>query len=317
MMLSRAAERVYWTGRYLERAENTARIVQQYSQLLLDLPDEVGVGWSELVRIFGATGSFTARPGESDEAAVFRFLVSDVKSPSSLAASIRMARDNIRNTRDLLPQESWEAVNELDQYARSNLASTEDGEDRFEVLSECIARCLQIDGVLVGTMSHGAPYQFLLLGQSIERADMTSRIIDVGAAYMRSAPELVERFDSVLGTNVLKSVSGFQMYRQYCQPQVEGRRVVEFLLRDELFPRAVACTLARAQNACRRLPRGEAAREALEQVLAPLGETPDQELTADDVPQIVDRLQQRLDDVHREVAATWFLPTDSDAVSGP
>ena len=307
MMLSRAAERVYWTGRYLERAENTARVVQQYSQLLLDLPDEVGVRWSELVRIFGATGAFTARPGESDEAAVFRFLVADVNSASSLAASIRMARDNIRNTRDLLPQESWEAVNELDQYARSNLASTEDGEDRFEVLSECIARCLQIEGVLVGTMSHGAPYRFLLLGQSIERADMTSRIIDVGAAYVRSAPELVERFDSVLGTNVLKSVSGFQMYRQYCQPQVEGRRVVDFLLRDEQFPRAIACALGRAMKACRKLPRGEAALEALGGVLTPLGDEPDPDLTAEDVPRIVDRLQQRLGKVHRAVADTWFL----------
>ncbi|MEE4173854.1 MAG: alpha-E domain-containing protein [Xanthomonadales bacterium] len=310
MMLSRAAERVYWTGRYLERAENTARIVQQYSQLLLDLPDEVGVHWNELVRIFGATGAFEARPGESDESAVFRFLVSDVKSHSSLAASIRMARDNVRNTRDLLPQESWEAVNELDQFARSNLASAEDGEDRFEVLSECIARCLQIDGVLVGTMSHGAPYQFLLLGQSMERADMTSRIIDVGAAYVRSAPEIVERFDSVLGTNVLKSVSGFQMYRQYCQPQVEGRRVVQFLLRDEQFPRSIACALSRAESACRHLPRGDAALEELRGVLTPLGETLNPELTADDVPRIVDRLQQRLNAVHRAVAETWFLPAD-------
>ncbi len=307
MLLSRAAERVYWTGRYLERAENTARIVQQYSQLLLDLPDEVGVRWSELVRIFGATGSFTAREGESDEAAVFRFLVADGESPPSLAASIRMARDNIRNTRDLLPQESWEAVNELDQFARSNLASAKDGEDRFEVLSECIARCLQIDGVLVGTMSHGAPYQFLSLGQSIERADMTSRIIDVGAAYVRSAPEIVERFDSVLGTNVLKSVSGFQMYRQYCQPQVEGRQVVGFLLRDEQFPRSIACALGRARDACGRLPRGGAALEALGAVLALLGDGSNPELTVDDVPEVVDRLQKRLGEVHHAVAETWFL----------
>jgi uncharacterized alpha-E superfamily protein len=307
MLLARAAERVYWTGRYLERAENTARIVQQYSQLLLDLPDEVGVRWSELVRIFGATGTFTARPGESDEAAVFRFLVADVKSPPSLAASIRMARDNIRNTRDLLPQESWEAVNELDQFARSNLASAKDGEDRFEVLSECIARCLQIDGVLVGTMSHGAPYQFLLLGQSIERADMTSRIIDVGAAYVRSAPEIVERFDSVLGSNVLKSVSGFQMYRQYCQPQVEGRRVVDFLLRDGQFPRAVACALNRAREACLALPQGQASLTALDAALDLPGEAPNPSLTPDQVPAAMDRLQQRLDAAHRQVARTWFL----------
>ncbi len=103
-MLSRAAERVYWTGRYLERAENTARIVQQYSQLLLDLPDEVGVGWGELVTIFGALGAWADGERLRDESAVLRFLVSDAEGPSSLAYAIRMARDNIRNTRDLLPQ---------------------------------------------------------------------------------------------------------------------------------------------------------------------------------------------------------------------
>lgn len=309
-MLSRAAERVYWTGRYLERAENTARIVQQYSQLLLDLPDEVGVGWDELVRIFGATGAYAASPGESDEATVLRFLVHDDASPASLAHSIRMARENIRNTRDLLPQESWECVNELSQYARRRLAATADDEDRYEVLSEVIARCLQIDGILVGTMSHGPPYQFLRLGQSLERADMTSRIVDVAAAYVRRDPELVERFGSVLGTNLLKSVSGFQMYRQYCQPQVEGERVVDFLVRDEQFPRAIASCLVRARRACRKLPRGESPLASLDRVMGRLAEDPTEALTAADVAGLMDRIQQRLGEVHGDIARTWFLPPD-------
>jgi uncharacterized alpha-E superfamily protein len=311
-MLSRAAERVYWTGRYLERAENTARVVQQYSQLLLDLPEEVGVGWDELVTIFGASGSFRALPGEADEAAVLRFLVSDGDSPASLAYSIRMARDNIRNTRDLLPQEAWESVNELSQFARRRLAATADDEDRFELLSECIARCLQVDGLLVSTMSHGPPYQFLRLGQSLERADMTSRIVDVGAAYVRHDPDLVERFGSVLGTNLLKSVSGFQMYRQYCQPRVEGAAVVQFLVQDDLFPRAIASCVRRARKSCARLPGSEAALASLDRVSDLLGEDPREQLTADRVTRVMDQIQQRLGDMHRVVAQTWFLGAGGD-----
>ncbi len=303
-MLSRAAERVYWTGRYLERAENTARIVQQYSQLLLDLPDEVGVGWEELVRIVGASTYF---PGDAgDEASVLRFLVSDAESRSSLAYSIRMARENIRNTRDLLPQESWESVNELGQFARRHLASTVDDEDRFEVLSECIARCLQIDGILVGTMSHGPPYQFLRLGQSIERADMTSRVVDVATAYVRKNPELIERFGSVLGTNALKSVSGFQMYRQYCHPRVEGRRVVEFLVRDTQFPRAIAACVNRARKSCRRLPGGEVPLAGLDRLTEKLALNPSEDLTPEDAHLVMDRIQQRLGEVHADIARTWF-----------
>ena len=239
-MLSRAAERVYWTGRYLERTENTARIVQQYSQLLLDLPDEVGVDWAELVGIVGATGAFEATGRERRESDILEFLLVEMNAAPSLSFSLKMARDNIRNTRDLLPHESWESVNELHHWAGRNLEHAVSGRDRFEVLSEVIARCLQINGILTGTMSHNSPYQFLRLGQNIERADMTSRVIDVAAAYIRHNERLVRRYGSSLWTNVLKSVSGFQMYRQYCQPQVEGARVIEFLVTDGAFPRAIA-----------------------------------------------------------------------------
>jgi len=307
-MLARAAERVYWIGRYLERAENTARIVQQHSQMLLDLPGEVGVGWSELVTIFGAAESFAARDEESDEAAVFRFLVSDAQSFSSLAYAIRMARENIRNTRDLLPHEAWESVNELNQFARRRLASAVDDEDRFEVLSECIAACLQINGILAGTMSHGAPYQFLRLGQSIERGDMTSRIVDVATAYVRQDPDLVERFGSVLWSNVLKSVSGFQMYRQYCQPQVEGYRVIEFLERDTQFPRAIACCVNDARDACTRLPHGELPLAALDRVAAELVPVTPDELAAEEISALMDRIQSRLGETHAGIVRAWFAP---------
>jgi uncharacterized alpha-E superfamily protein len=309
-MLSRAAERVYWTGRYLERAENTARIVQQYSQLLLDLPPEAGVEWSELVRIVGVAEAFEASGNADSEAAILLFLLADIAGSSSLAYSLRMARENIRNSRDLLPQESWENVNELYQYAIENLSSAAHGRDRFDVLAECIGRCQQINGSLRGTMSHHSPYQFLVLGQNIERADMTSRIIDVAAAYVQHNEQLVQRYGSSLWTNVLKSVSGFQMYRQYCQPQVEGFRVIEFLLRDVAFPRAVACCLDAARVSCRKLPHNEQALAAIDNVYALIEPAAEEQLTATDVSALMDSLQKHLGHVHKAVVEAWFLPVD-------
>jgi uncharacterized alpha-E superfamily protein len=306
-MLSRAAERVYWTGRYLERAENTARLVQQYSQLLLDLPEEAGVEWTELVRIVGAAEAFQATGAADTEAEVLYFLLVEPGSPSSLASSLRMARENVRNTRDLLPQESWENVNELYQDARERLALAARGENRFECLAEIIGRCQQIDGSLTGTMSHLSPYHFLVLGQTIERADMTSRVIDVASAYIRHNERLVRRYGSSLWTNVLKSVSGFQMYRQYCQPQVQGSKVIDFLLRDTAFPRAVACCLDSARESARRLPRADATTAALDEVgklLEPVG----QDFSAETISALMDTLQQRIGDVHARVVDTWFLP---------
>lgn len=305
-MLSRAAERVYWAGRYLERAENTARIVQQYSMLLLDLPAEVGVKWAELVRIFGAEQSFGQSGREENESGILDFLLADTSSHASLAYSLRMARENIRNTRDLVPHEAWEGINELNQYARQTLpAAARDGE-RFDVLAECIGRCQQITGLLHGTMSHHSPFHFLTLGQSLERADMSSRVIDVAAAYHLHNERLVLRYGSTLWTNVLKSVSGFQMYRQYRQPQVKGWQVVDFLIRDRAFPRAIGWCVDKASASCASLPRGEAAIAALDEVRELL--VPHDHDSAAVASQLMDDMQRRLGNVHLAVVDTWFLP---------
>ena len=309
-MLSRAAERVYWTGRYLERAENTARIVQQYSQLLLDLPDEVGVGWSELVRRVGAMDAFRASGKPDNETGILEFLLADSEGSTSLAYSLRMARENIRITRDLLPHEAWENVNELYQETRRSLGPAASGEDRFEVLAECIGECQKISGILTGTVSHHSPYQFLSLGQSIERADMTSRIIEVAAAYIQHNERLVRRYGSSLWTNVLKSVSAFQMYRQYCQRQVQGFRVIDFLVCDRAFPRSMAFCMDRARSSCKALPRGETTSAALEEVDNLLLPIPADRISAADVTALMDTVQRRLADVHMAVAATWFLHGD-------
>lgn len=309
-MLSRAAERVYWTGRYLERAENTARIVQQYAQLLLDLPDEVGVSWDELVHVVGAGQSFAASGRGDNESDVLRFLLADMEGGASLAYSLRMARESIRNTRDLLPHESWENINELYRYGQQRLAAAAEGDNQFEMLAECIARCQQINGILTATMSHRSPYRFLRLGQNIERADMTSRIIDVAAAYISKNERLVQLYGSSLWTNVLKSVSGFQMYRQYCQPQVEGFRVINFLLGDEDFPRSISCCVDRARGSAEKLPRGEATRLALDAVSELFEYTTAGMLSAADVRKLMDDIQLQLGDAHQAVVATWFLPDD-------
>jgi uncharacterized alpha-E superfamily protein len=304
-MLSRAAERIYWVGRYLERAENTARIVQQYSQLLLDLPPEVGVGWHELVEIFGVDRTFEA---SDQERAILEFLLSDADSGSSLLYSINMARENVRNSRDLLPQEAWENINELYQYARRSLERAADGESRFEVLSDCIGRCQQINGIFSGTMSHTSPYHFLTLGQNLERADMTSRIIDVAAAYLQQNERLVLRYGSTLWTNVLKSVSGFQMYRQYCQPQVEGIAVISFLLHDRQFPRAVSACVETAKQTATALPKCEPLIRSLSGVAEAVPSPLPDDLDGAAVSDYMDVLQKRLGDAHVVVVDSWFLP---------
>lgn len=306
-MLSRSAERIYWAGRYLERAENTARLVQQYSQMLLDLPDEVGVDWHELLPVFGIT-SAERRPGEPlDESAFLQIVVSDRNSQTSLFYALRMARENIRNNRDLLPMESWESVNELYQVVSENIENATASEDRFEFLADCIAHCQQVCGCLQGTMSQHSPYHFLMLGQHLERADMISRIIDIAAAYFTKNERLTLRYGSTLWTNVLKTVGGFQAYRQYVQPQVGGSQVVRFLVNDTAFPRAIHFSIINCMLSAGLLPNPENTISELAAIRDKLSTGNFDEMDAPMVSQLMDDVQLRLGRVHQAVAETWFL----------
>ena len=307
MMLSRAAERVYWLGRYLERAEGTARIVQQYTQMLLDLPAASGVDWTELPRIFGVTTSVAPEPGQRVEHAVIEGLLSRADSPASLRYSLAAARENLRNTRDLLPIEVWESINELHAYAVRQLGAATTGEDRYEVLSECIGRCQQINGALTGTMSHRSPLHFLRLGQNIERADMTTRVIDVAANYLSDSDPALQRFSSTLWTNTLRALSAFQMYRQYAQIAVSGPAVIRFLANDGAFPRAVRRSVDEAATSASRLPNGGTVVACLAEVTTALDDMDIDAMDAAAVSDAMDGLQRDLARAHQHVAQTWFL----------
>jgi uncharacterized alpha-E superfamily protein len=158
-----------------------------------------------------------------------------------------------------------------------------------------------------GTMSHHNPYHFLMLGQHIERADMTSRVIDIAASYISKNERLIQRYGSTLWTNVLKTVGGFQMYRQYVQPQVSGSRVIDFLTNDVAFPRAIRCCVENSMRSAGALPNSAATVKQLTVLQDTLMRDSIGELDAPSVSRMMDTLQMQLGRVHRAVAATWFL----------
>src|SRR5690242_9659183 len=156
-MLSRVAERVYWMGRYVERAESSARLLNAYTNQLMDLPRGAEPGWKHLVDITGATPLFEAS-GAYDERGTVSFLVADRENPGSILSSVAMARENVRTTRDVLPTEAWEYANELYLFAKANAERCVARGQRFAVLKTIVARCQQLEGLLAGTMSHGTTY---------------------------------------------------------------------------------------------------------------------------------------------------------------
>lgn len=307
-MLSRVAERMYWGARYLERAENTARLVRVYDAVLLDLPDEAGVGWPLLVDICGVRELFNARYPKGGDRETLRFLISDPDSPSSIVASLGQARENFRTTRDLCPTEAWRSVNELYLYGRKTLPKATSPRRRHEVLSEIVRHTQQLTGLLSGTMSHGDAYNFIRLGRNLERADMTTRIIDIAAATLLGARAKENGLDNTLWMAVLKSLSGYQMYRQYVRRRIRDEDVIRFLLHDPLFPRAVAHCLEDLETSMLELPNHEIPLRAVLRL---------QRIVATQLPQgveeaalrkLMDDLQIELAEVHRQLSTAWFLP---------
>lgn len=304
-MLSRVAESVYWMGRYLERAEDTARVVNTTTYLILDTPRVVPANWAALVQVLGAWSTFPH--GEPSERRVMDYLIQDPDHPSSIQSCVRQARENARTVRELLPTEVWEEINELHHRVGDGAAGAIARRRRLDFLRAVIQSCQQITGVIEGTLSRGAPYQFVALGRHLERADMTTRILDMRiAAQTAEEIEPLDAWDDAGWMNTLRSLSGYTMYRQYCTPRISRPAVVEFLILDEHFPRSVRYCLLRMAVALRSLPRAAAAREGLRGLEQTVCGVAPGELEPEALHAYIDELQLGLARLHGILTESYF-----------
>jgi uncharacterized alpha-E superfamily protein len=217
MLLARMAEAVYWAGRHLERAEGTARIVQVHTDAHVDLPVGEDVGWEPLLAIAGVDSEFAERyqaaAGPEDARAaeedVIEFLLHGEGNESSILASMTAARENLRTARPVVPREAWEACNNLWLSSNDLLEEAHTREGRVRWLRRVIAGCQCIHGILLGTMSRDEAMSFLVLGQNIERADLTTRVLDVRSDSLH-APGADDPYDVVHWMAVLRSLAAYQ-----------------------------------------------------------------------------------------------------------
>ncbi len=308
-MLSSVANRTYWAARYLERAENTARLLNVYTNLLLDLPNSAGASWTHMIRIAGCSEQFgQARRWPLERSAV-RFMTSDLDNPSAIQSSIRSARENVRTLRDLVPMEAFEAINELYIFANRRMRFTTNRRVRFAILSDIVSRCQQITGLIQGTMSHGDAYQFMRLGRNLERADMTTRILDVAGDLLVTDSESVSEFDTTLWVNVLRTLSAYQAYRQSVRSRIAPVRVLFFLIGDVKFPRSVSHCVNELRASVLQLPANQPVLSSIDQLEASIAELSLRELAREQLHQSMDDVQRLLGTVHEAIVTTWFTPS--------
>ncbi len=307
-MLSKVAERIYWTARYIERVENTARLLGVYANLLLDLPKGVNLGWFNLIELNSAQAHFDAIYKTYDERNVVKFILGDESNPSSMVSSLRMLRENVRTSRDVVPGETWELVNALSMFVQENLSQALKRGQRHAFLKGVIRGCQQINGLMYGTMSHDKAWDFLRLGRNLERADMTTRILDIGVATWMHAQQNdgASYANQIIWGNVLRSVGAEQSYRRSLRAAVDAADVAQYLLEDEQYPRTILhCLHAMDDSACK-LPLAEPVVLALANLQTNLFANVNYDLLDDSFREYLNTMQLELAKLHTSIADNWF-----------
>lgn len=318
-MLSRVANAIYWMSRYVERAENVARFVDVNLHLALDFP-EAGAQWAPLVATTGDSEMFAKRYGEPSRDNVLHFLTFDRESPNSIISCLALARENARSVREIISSEMWEQVNHaylmVMDAARSRMA--------LESSHDFFTQVKQASHLFVGTtyltMSHTEAWHFGRLGRLLERADKTSRILDVKYFLLLPQPSDVgSPLDALHWGALLRSASAFEMYRKR-HGGITPSKVVEFLTLDPKFPRSVLYCLNKAERSLHAITGASlgtwtnTAERELGRLNAELSYADTKEILSRGLHEYIDDLQQRLNYVSQSVFDVFFAmkPVEPD-----
>ena len=249
-MISRVAEHCFWMSRYLERSENTARVLDVNQTLLLDFDVPTEQQWQPLLIISGIH-DFAEH---ADAEAVQHHLTWETANPSSIASSLASARENARIIREVISAEMWERLNHYYLWLQGPVARAMYQYDRGGFYSQVKRINQLLFGIAEGSMAHGEPWDFLRLGKYLERACQTARILDVKYHRLLPTPNMLNTpIDSAHWTAILKSCSGYEPFHKQRQGFEHGTAVADFLIFDPIFPRSVRRCLVECQKASHRI----------------------------------------------------------------
>ncbi|HXP86486.1 MAG TPA: alpha-E domain-containing protein [Bryobacteraceae bacterium] len=316
-LLSRVADSVYWMARYMERAENVARFIGVNLNLQFDLPLNPANQWQPLIDTSGDTAEFSKRYGQANQDNVVQFLTYDADNFNSIFCCLRGARENARSVRETISSEMWAQVNSM--YLQMQEQPHVGGPEALPELFRSIRLgCHMFQGITDATMTHNEAWHFVRLGRKLERADKTSRILDV--KYFMLLPSLKDvgtPYDDIQWSAVLKSVSGFEMYRKKFG-RIEPRDIVDFLVMDRDFPRSVHYSIRTADESLHAItgtPMGAFAwpSERLTGMLrAELDFTSVNQIIRDGLHGYLDQLQMKMNAIDAGLSEDFFAGTPED-----
>ncbi len=248
-MLGKTAGGLFWMFRYLERCENTARLLDAGWRLSLTRSSDEEGEWESVINTAGIRGLYEGKHSDFEASHVINFLLRHPDNPSSVLTSLGMARSNARTVRTALSSEVWEAVNEYWMAMKTALARPVTEKNLAAVLSEIRTRTAIVRGTLHGTMLRNDIYNFCRLGTFVERADNTARILDVKYyVLLPSASFVGSSVDNIQWENILRSVSADRSFSWLHGGEVTPAGIVDFLILDRRMPRSLAFCHSKIQE---------------------------------------------------------------------
>lgn len=325
-MLSRVADAIYWASRYVERAENVARFIDVSLNMMLESSAHGERDWASLVHTTGDQEHFEKKYGPATPESVTQFLTFDEEYSSSILSSVARARENARSVRDIISREMWQELNEFYLMVVQSARPGVQPEDLIDFCARVKRAGIYFEGVTNATLSRGEAFHFAHLGRMLERADKTSRILDVkyflhssDKSQKQSQSQSQSQSQNGIGSNadqvgwvtLLNSASALQMYRQV-QHVTTPASVSEFLLLNRDFPRSILRCVRRADESLHCITGGSpgAFQNESERLLGRLRAELDfakiDEIMEHGLHQYVDALQVQLNDVGGAIQKQFF-----------
>lgn len=262
-MLSRSADNLYWMSRYIERAENIARILETSSQFLLDLGQGSrqmdNSGWRPILEVLCVDEDFDRIKKQDPELGILQFLSISKFNSDSIIQCIALARENARMVRDKISEEMWRELNRIHLFLKSESAKAEWEFSQHEFFNRIIRFSLLFQGLVQSTIAHNEGYLFIQLGKYLERADKTTRIVDIPSLYEKKSLSVSP------WPTVLKSCSARATYLTSIGTTITEKESISLLLFDGNFPRSLRFCLNEVDSIMHKIsqtPRGNFSNEA-------------------------------------------------------
>lgn len=249
-MLGRVANTIYWMNRYLERAENYARFMDVNFNLSLELPPNEIQQWQPLVVITGDWELYQTLNSKVEKDKVIYFLAFEERNPNSIFNCILLARENARAVRTEITKEVWEQINALYFLVKAGQDTKQYIDQNIrDFFTEIKKGCQLVYGMYDSTISRNEGWNFGKLGQVLERADKTSRVLDTKYHFLLTSTKSIgSSLDLIQWAALLKSVSAYDMYRKK-YGKLSSASIAEFLILDREFPRSIlACLIIAEQS---------------------------------------------------------------------